>query len=72
MTELDNDDKPGGLMKVNVNIVQVSVALNQGMISSYHLEHSRVGQEALLTKCVLMHACVCVAVCSVFRVQCFE
>lgn len=26
MTELDNDDKPGGLMKVNVNIVQVSVA----------------------------------------------
>lgn len=67
MTELDNDDKPSGLMKVNVNIVQVSVALNQGMISSYHLEHSRVGQEALLTK-MRVNACMCVRGC-MFSVQ---
>lgn len=33
LTDLDNDDKPKGLMEANVNIMQVSVALNQGMIS---------------------------------------
>lgn len=30
-TDLDNDDKPKGLMEANVNIMQVLVALNQGM-----------------------------------------
>lgn len=37
-------------MEANVNMVQVSVAPNQGMISSYHLVHGRVGQEAQLDK----------------------
>lgn len=50
--DLDNDDKPKRLMEANVNMVQVSVALNQGMISSYHLVHSRVWQ--IGQKCVFM------------------
>lgn len=37
--DLDNDDKPKRLMEAKVNIMQVSVALNQGMISFHHLVH---------------------------------
>lgn len=50
--DLDNDDK--GLMEAKLNIMQVSVALNQGTISSYHLVHCRVEQEADFDKNVCL------------------
>lgn len=58
-------------MEVKVNIMQLSVAVNQQMISSYHLVHSRVRQEALLKKNVFVCVCVClrVATGSVFGMR---
>lgn len=64
LTDLDNEEKPKRLVEASVNIVQVSVALNQGMISSYHLVHSRVGQDAPLGQ-----KCVCVCVKEEFNVE---
>lgn len=54
-------------MEANVNMVQVLVALNQGMISSYHLVHGRVGQEAQLAKSAFMHVDMGRCVCGVTR-----
>lgn len=45
LAHLDNDDELEGLIWANINIMQVSMALNQGMISFYHLVHSRGGQD---------------------------
>lgn len=52
--DLDNTDKSEGLMEANVNMMQVLVALNQGMIFP---PQRGVRQEAELGKHV--HVCVC-------------
>lgn len=69
LTDIDNDDKRKGLMEVKVNIMQLSVALNQRMIPSYHLVHSRVRQEALLKKKMCVCVCLHVATGSVFEMR---